>query len=557
MKTLIKNNLQLSIVAALALLLVLVAAPIIYILKESMFVEGGFNLIYPIQVIKESNLTKPFINTLVLGILVVVGTTIIALPLAFITAKTEIGKHKFLDIVLLIPFMTPPYIGSMGWIIFMQPMGFLNQLCPLITGQEEVFFTWFGLVSIMSLHSFPFIYLILKNALERININLENAAIVHGASNFKALIKITGPLIFSSYILGSLLVFIKAIGEFGTPATFGRKIGFKVLTTEIHRYISTWPISFSKATSISYLLLFACMFIWCIQAILSRKYSYKTVEGKGIKKSKKKLGQIQKTLCYTYIFAVLFLAIGIPYFSIIATSLIDLRGYGLAKGNFTFSHYREVFAVGSNGFEAFTNSLKIAFIVATICAIIGLLLSLVIVNKKGFLSKMVDFFSLMPNSIPAIVMVIGLILFWNRSNSMLPIYNTIWMVILTYVVFYIPYGIQYTKASLMQISSSLIRAAEVSGGNKGYNLMWIILPLVFPGILSGWMMTFTIAFRELVGALMILPPGMETASTYIFRQFEQGEASLGMAMATLSVTITTIILILLKILTNKGNDNVI
>ncbi|MBF4692572.1 iron ABC transporter permease [Fusibacter sp. Q10-2] len=516
-----------------------------------MYDGHSFDVMAPFRIILEGNLIKPIMNTLILGFCVVIGAGVVALPLAFITAKTEIGKHKWLDLVILVPFMTPPYIGSMAWILFLQPNGFFNQLLPKISGQEQLFFSFFGLVMIMSLHLFPFIYLIIKNALENISGNLDEAAVVHGASSTYKLIRITMPLLFSAFILGSLLVFVKAIGEFGTPVTFGRRIGFNVLTTEIHRYVSSWPISLSRATSLSYFLLFTCILIWCIQSIFSKKLSYQTVNGKGMARIKKSLSKPQKIISYFYIGLILTISVGIPYFSILATSLIKLRGYGLQKGNFTLEHYLTLFKTGSSSAEAFLTSLKIAILSASICVLIGILVALIVTNHSGKLSKLIDLLSLLPNSVPTIVLVIGLILFWNAKWHMIPIYNTFWMIVVTYVTFFIPYAVQYIKSALSQISKSLQSAGKICGGSSFYNFRKIMLPLMMPGIIAGWTMTFTIAFRELVGAIMILPPGMQTSSTYIFNQFEQGEASKGMAMAVVSVLITITILMLLNIFVDK------
>ena len=135
----------------------------------------------------------------------------------------------------------------------------------------------------MSLHLFPFLYFMLKNTLLQIGSSKEEAAAVHGGSFFYRLRKIILPLLVSSYVMGALLIFVKTIAEFGTPATFGRRIGFHVLTSEIHKFISSLPIDFSSATALSSLLLSACMLIWYMQNVLNRKYSYAMVSGKGVK----------------------------------------------------------------------------------------------------------------------------------------------------------------------------------------------------------------------------------------------------------------------------------
>ena len=180
----------------------------------------------------------------------------------------------------MIPFMTPPYIGSMGWILFMQRA----DTCG--SGRREPrwsdsFFSFGGMVLIMSLHLFPFLYLSPRDALIRIGGNLEEAGAVHGASAGYRFRRIILPPLLSSYGMGAMLVFVKTIAEFGTPATFGRRIGYYVMTSEIHKYISSWPIDFGKATSLASVLLSVCLVMWYMQSTISRRFTYRLVGGKG------------------------------------------------------------------------------------------------------------------------------------------------------------------------------------------------------------------------------------------------------------------------------------
>lgn len=535
-------------------LVVLIIVPILQVFLYSVFPDGGFDILSPIKVIKENNLGKTYINTITLGFYVVIFASIISFPAAYIMAKTSLRRHKWIDIALLIPFMTPPYIGSMGWITFLQPNGFLYQLFPVSQDLEKILFSLFGLVMVMGFNIFPFLYLMIKNALMNVSESLNEAAAISGAKAGRILMKITFPLIISAYVMGAMLVFVKAISEFGAPATFGSRIGFRVVTTDIHKYVSMWPIDFTSATSIATLLLITCLAFWYLQNVVSNKYTYQTVGGKGIRGNSKKLGMVKGIFTYSYMIIILLVSVGIPYFSIIATSFIKIRGNGLQKGNFTLDHFKAVFSSGSSGMNAFTNSLVIALLTATICSVIGTIIAIIVVKQRGKISKVIDVISLMPNNVPAIVMVIGLILFWNASWNKMPVYNTIWMIILTYIVFFIPYSVQYVKSSLGQIDDNLLSAGQICGASRFEVYMKIIIPLIAPGIIAGWAMTFTIAFRELVGAIMVMPPSMKVISTYIYSQFEQGDAGQGMAMALISVIITTIILILVNLLADRNKE---
>ncbi|WP_442955857.1 ABC transporter permease [Paenibacillus sp. y28] len=547
----IGHSYKIGLALALLLLAMLVVVPLCFIFLTSVQPEGEFSLLAPLRTMADSELGEVFVNSLWNGVCVVFGATVLALPLAWIVAKTSVVKHKWLDVVLLIPFMTPPYIGSMGWILFMQKNGYMEQLLPFSAAWTPRFFSLFGLVMIMSLHLFPFLYLILRNALVQIGGSTEDAAAVHGGGFLYRFRRVVLPLLLSSYAMGALLVFVKTIAEFGTPATFGRRIGFYVLTSEIHHYISSWPIDFGKATALASVLLSTCLILWYVQSWMTRRYTYQLVGGKGAKGKLYILKGWKAVLAWLYIGGLLALSVGIPYFSIVSASLLKLRGEGLSFGNLTLQHYGELLSWGSKSMQALGNSLSLSLFAATLAVIVGTFVALMIQRSRLWPQRLVDMFGLLPNTVPGIVIVLGLIMLWNAPWMKIPLYNTYGMVVLTYVIFFLPYTVQYVKSSFGQLDNKLFQAGRVFGGKPVYIGRRILLPLIVPGMIAGWMMTFTISIRELVASLLILPPSMETSATYIFAQFEQGKVSLGMAMAVVSVGLTTLMLLAINYFSSR------
>lgn len=538
----------------MTLVTVFAVAPLLAILFYTFTKEGQFDVSQFGRMFEHERLWQTLANSVGLGMFVIIGTTVIAFPMAFIRTKTSLYQYDWLDIVLTIPFMTPPYIGSMGWILFMQQNGFLQQLVPSAAWMTDSFFSLFGMVMIMSLHLFPFLYLMLKNTLLRINGSFLDAALIFGRSSWRNWLTVVLPLVLSSYVLGSLLIFIKTLAEFGTPATFGSRIGFQVFTTEIHSYLSRWPVDISMATSLSLFLLSVCLIIWYFQNLIGRRYTYGVLSGKTLAKREIKDKWYIKVSSWIFIGMVLLLSIGIPYFSIIVTSLQKVRGDGLQAGNFSFASYKEVFTGGSAGLTAFINSITFSIMTAIITAIVGLLIALYI--KKGETKKqqVLDFFSLMPNIIPGIVFVVGLIMFWNAPWLPATIYNTKAMVVVTYCVLFLPYSVQYIKSSFSQLDASIFQSASIFGRSNWHVYRRIILPLLMQGILTGMMMTFIISMRELVAGLLILPPSVETGATFIYSQFEQGNVGVGMAVAVITVIMTVIFMFLLDWLQRRGGQ---
>ncbi len=544
-----KKRFPLFILAVILFFLIL--CPLITIFVRAVITDGRLDFGSAWQTLTESKNAEMIFNSLLLGTAVTILSTIIAAPLAYLFTRTTFAKYRAFDIIFMIPFMTPPYIASMGWILFMQKRGLLQQLLPFTAGSEKAFFTFGGLTLVMSLHVFPFMLTILKNAMLNIPSSLEEAGAVFGTGFGRRLRKIFLPLLSGNYAIGALLVFVKTIAEYGTPATLGKRIGFNVFTTEIHRYATVAPIEFGKSAALASVLVGICLGMWLLQNYITARKSYALVGGKGGRLNEVKMSVPAKIISWIYIIAVIVISVGMPYFSVISTSLINLRGVGFKADNFNFQHYVELFTENKKGIHAILNSFILAVCAATICAVLGTLLVLAVRNSKSRLKKAVEAMGMLPEMLPSIVLVIGIMLFWNKIYNIIPLYNTFGIMILAYVVLFLPYTIQYVTSSFTQISGSLISAGQVFGGSPFYIFRRITLPLISKGVLTGWMMTFIIAFRELVTASLIAPPNTLVVSTYIVREFEQGSVSVGMAMAVLCVLFTTTALLILNTVIDK------
>ena len=532
----VKKSLPLALL--LALLTGLILCPLVTVFAEAVVVDGRLDLYQAWGTIASAENVRTIYNSLLLGICVVLCSTVIAVPTAFILARTQLAKHGWLDIVFMIPFMTPPYIASMGWILFMQKRGLFQQLFPATGAWSESFFCFGGLVLVMSLHVFPFLMTMLKNAMLNIPASLEESGAVFGAGAAMRTRKIFAPLLTGNYAIGALLVFVKTLSEYGTPYTLGRRIGFYVFTTDIHRYSTTAPIDFSSSASLSSILVCICMAMWMLQNCITSRSSYRLVGGKGSRPARTRLSRLGEAAAWLWVAFVVAVAIGVPYFSIISTSLIKLRGYGLAAGNFTLAHYHELLTT-PKALSSIWKSLFLAVSSATICSVIGTAVVVAVRRATGFFKKALECVALLPEMLPSIVLVIGIMLFWNAIYKLVPLYNTIGIMVLAYVVLYVPYTVQYVTSAFTQINDSLLQAGRVFGGTPGYVFRRVTLPMISRGVFAGWMMIFIIAFRELVTASLIAPPNTLVVSTYINREFEQGSVSLGMAMAVLCVLITT------------------
>ena len=541
------------IVLLLILLAGLILCPLITVFAKAVMIDGRLDLYQAWKNIASQENLKTISNSLILGICVVLCSTVIAAPTAYLFSRTQFAKYQWMDILFMVPFMTPPYIASMGWIVFMQKNGLFQQLFPATGSWSEGFFCFGGLVLIMSFHVFPFLMTMLKNAMLNIPSSLEESGAVFGAGPIRRIRKIFAPLLTGNYAIGALLVFVKTLSEYGTPYTFGRRIGFYVFTTDIHKYSTTAPIDFGRSAGLSSILVIICMIMWLLQNDITGRTSYQLLNGKGNWVNRIKFPFWGKAAAWLWLLMVILVTIGIPYFSIIITSVIKLRGYGIAAGNFTLDHYKELFTT-KKAMAAIKQSIFLAVSSATICSVLGTTIVVVSRHAKGWMKKILEGISLLPEMLPSIVMVIGVMLFWNSIYQWIPLYNTIGIMILAYVILYLPYTVQYVTSSFTQMNENMIQAGRIFGGSPSYVFRRITLPMISRGIVAGWMMIFIIAFRELVTASLIAPPNTLVVSTYINREFEQGSVSLGMAMAVICVLITTTALMLLNYFGRKRGE---
>ena len=302
-------------------------------------------------------------NSLLPGVCVVLCSTAIAVPHA--AEKTQPAGHHLPD---------PVYDTAVYRVHGLDSVHAEKRAVPAAFPGDRIVvggvFCFGGLVLVMSLHMFPFFMTMLKNAMQNIPASLEESGAVFGAGFGRRLRGIFAPLLTGNYAIGALLVFVKTLSEYGTPCTLGRRIGFYVFTTDIHRYSTTAPIDFGRSASLSAVLVCICMAMRLMRNFITGKNSHRLVSGKGSRPAQTSLSADGRIGAWLRVIPVMLIAVGVPYFSIIAAFLIKLRGDGLTAGNFTLDHYKELLTT-PKALSAIRKSLFLAVSSAIICSVIG------------------------------------------------------------------------------------------------------------------------------------------------------------------------------------------
>ncbi|MCC5834027.1 MAG: iron ABC transporter permease [Opitutales bacterium] len=503
-----------------------------------------------IRIAETADIVQLLVNSLAWAGATTLVSWIMGIPCGYFLARTNLPGKLWARLSLLVPIMTPPYIAALSYILIMQPGGFSDSfLGTMPEGFRQFFFSFWGVTLVMALSSFGYVALAIEAALRCIPSRLEDAATLLGANWKQIGWRILFPLLLPAILNSGLLVFLEALSNFGVPAVLGTRANLPLLPAEIFFLVTSWPVDLALATSLSSILcLIALMSLYGSRAISAwfGSGSYRPSNS-----HVRPLGVVGLTLAWGLFGGLFFLSAVMPYFAMILTSFANEWTDGIPS--LTFAHYRQVFSTDSAAFGALRTSLGLSIGAASLCVLAGGYIAYVNVRSEGLLQKLLDGLALLPRVIPKIVMAVALILAWNAPWIPVDIYNTVWMLLLAYVIIYITDALNYANTNLRSMSVNLENAGAVLGASRFAIFFRIVLPQLKPGLLAAWITTFIVCMRELVASILLLPPGVDTTATYIFNQFEQGDISMAMAMATVTILLSTVVLILFQLRSKSSN----
>lgn len=546
---------KLITLTTVALLAILVALPLLFIILQAIFpqfsagsLSGALTGIVP--QFQDPQLPAMLGGTLWIAAGVALLSALIGLPLGVMRGLFNLPVPRLWDLIFLIPFLTPPYIAALSWMLVLQTNGYLDQLTGI--DLNNLLFSRSGIVLVMTLNIFPVVYFAVSRSLLASGQRLALVARVHGATAWRAFWHITLPMVAPALAAGMLLAFTLAIEEYGVPAALGTRSGVVMMTVGIEKKLADWPIDLPGASLLSMVLIVIALTGWWLQRRLVGDKEVTSVTGKPTENMGATLG-IAVVPVVTVMALTGFLAVGLPGLSMAVTGVMSTLSGGLAWNNVTPQHYLALFSQQGDALSALGTSLSLALGASLITGLLGLLISWLVVVRQIKGRSVLDALSLLPAALPGIVVGVGLILLWNRTFWPVSPYNTWAILLLSYCCLLMPWPVRYITSALRQLGGNLEPAARVHGASALQALRFIVMPLVFPAMLAAMLMVFAIASRELVTSLLLSPAGTQTVAVFIWRQFEQGSVGQGMAMATLTL-LTGLLLMLtaLAIMQRKG-----
>ncbi|MDR7481851.1 MAG: iron ABC transporter permease [Armatimonadota bacterium] len=526
-----------------AVVLVLVLYPSAVLVLQSFVADGRLSLAHYARLARDGAAHRVLANSLVTSAWATVGGTALGTALAWLVVRTDLPGRALWRTLLLLPYMIPPFIGAIAWVYLAGPVGYLNQAWRALTGAEGpllVIYGQAGIVLVLILYGYPIAYLAALGVLERMDPSLEAAARLAGAGPWRVLRDVTLPLALPGVLAGALLLCMSSLANFGIPAVLGFPARYFVLPTRIYTTILNFDLrdNLRIAAALSMWLVAVATVLLVLQRAALRRGRFTVVGGQAAQRHLVALGRWRAPVAALLGVFVLASA-GLPFLAVLLTSLI--RAYGLPPHweNLTLQHYATALFGIPKVHRALLNSLALAAGGATLVVAMGAAIGYLRTRARLPGASAVDLLVMLPYAIPGTVVALAMILAWVRPVPLLGIrlYDTIWILLVAYVARFLAFGVRTVTAGLAQVHESLEEAARCSGARPLEAFRDVVLPVIRPSLVAGWLLAFIPAVAELTLSILLFSVGNETLGVVIFGLHDEGKIALSAALAVLVTTL--------------------
>jgi iron(III) transport system permease protein len=459
-----------------------------------------------------------------------VGTASLAFfigaTLAWINERTNTPFKSLFFALSLIPLVIPGILFTVAWILLGSPkIGIINLvLISLFNLDGPVFniYSMWGMIWVDGLHYSPAAFLLMTAAFRAMDPSLEESAMMSGANVFQVLWRITLKLVWPAIFATFLILFIKAIESFEVPALLGLPVGIHVFTSSIYQAVHRYPSQIGLASSYAVtLLVITTAGIYFISKLSNSGSKYATMTGKGFRPRQIDLGPWRWLAAAVFILYFSLIVL-LPFAVLLWSSLQKFYAVPsmAALQNLTLDPYRFVLSYPNLG-RAVWNSLLLSFGSATVIMLITSVICWIVVKTKMPGRWLLDNLASLPMVFPGLVLGLALMIFY--LNVDVGVYGTIWILLIAYVTRFMPYGLRFNTTSMLQIHKELEESAAMSGASWFTTFRRIVLPLLKPGMLAGWIYIMIISIRELSSSILLYSPGTEVISIIIWELWENGQ----------------------------------
>jgi iron(III) transport system permease protein len=493
--------------------------------EDTGFGPGAFSLDNFVEAYSSWHILRLFWNSLVFACATALTTFVMGALVAWVVERTDAPGGALFHTLSLLSFAIPGLLMAMAWIFVFSPnIGWGNAVLKSAFGLAEApvnIYSMAGMTWALASHYFPLAYLALGPALRVLDVRMEEAALMSGGTFAQVFGRVTLPLLRPAILSALLLLFVMGMASYEVPRLIGRPARIDVFTTDIQGAIIATPPAFGVASALGLTLLAICVLaVFFYRRATRHAESFATITGKGYRPTRVKLGRWRWPVALglgamfafalglplvTLVWQSFFRNLAQPFFSSAALATLD---------NYDFILRYPIFLA------AVKTSVLLAAMAATIVAGLTFVMAWIAQRALPRYGFILDALAFAPIAIPGVIVGAGILVAYLMLP--IPIYNTIWILLVAYVTLYLPYGMRFASSGITQIHRELEEMASVSGASLGQTFGRILLPLLAPVLLAGWIYVFVLAVRELGASIFLVGPGTHVLGTISLTMWEEG-----------------------------------
>ncbi|XOQ13561.1 MAG: molybdate ABC transporter permease subunit [Shouchella clausii] len=542
------NWITLSIVLFFALFILF---PVVLVLNKSIYNgdAGRFTLEHFSLFFERKFYWVTLWNSIKVTVVATLLAVLIGLPLAYMLRRVKIFGSGIVQILIIVSYISPPFIGAYAWIQLLGRSGVITKwINDTFQLQFDGIYGFAGIVLVLTLQSFPLIFIYISGALKNLDNSLIEAAESLGYSGVQRVVKIVVPLIAPTILASSLLVFMRVIADFGTPMLIGE--GYRTIPVLIYtQFMSEVGGDAGFAAALASIFIIVTIALFLVQRVIARQYSY-SMSALRPMETKKSTG-MKNLLSHVAVYGVTLLAI-LPQLVVVYTSFLETVGGQVYTGKFSLQNYENI--LFNRDLSMILNTYQLGLIAIVVIVILGILIAYLTVRKRNKVTSLLDTVSMLPFVIPGSVLAMALIFAFGEA----PLYltGTSLIMVLAFVIRRMPYTVRSSTAIVSQISPSMEEAAISLGASERRTFFRVVVPMMMPGVLAGAIMSWMTILGELSASIILYSTNTQTLAVSIYTEVIRGNFGNASAYSAI-LTVTSILsLFLFFKLTGKKEMNV-
>jgi iron(III) transport system permease protein len=489
-------------------------------------------------------------NTLEVSAVATVIAIVVGFLVAYILSRTNVPFRRGLEQLMAVPYYVTPLLGALAWSLLGGPhSGYINRIWQALGGEGTLLnvTSAMGIAWVMALFEGSVAFVMINAVMQSVDPSLEEVSNVNGAGRFRTMMRVTLPLVAPGVLGAVVYVFAEMLGAFSAALVLGTARHFYVLTTAIFLMVSRYPPRIPMAAAMGIVLVVLMFLMMYIYRKIIAGRSYVTVTGKAFRPRPADVGGM-RWVYFAFVAVYIFLAVVLPLLTLVYASLQQLAAALPHWSNFTLIHYKE--ALSQNAVRyAIKNSIELGLMAATIGVVLTGTISWLVHRSRLPGRGALEYFSMLPQAAPRLVFAFGIM--WAWLIIPLPIYGTIWLLLIAYVTVFMPLGLRSVSGVLMQLDKSLDECGQICGANWVQRLRTINIPLWKPGLAAAWMLLFIGSVRELGTSILLVGPGSQVLAPAIVDAWHYSSAELTSAIAMIQTIVIGLFIAVFTVLLRR------